>query len=153
MFIICDVDNCISDDHWRRKYIKWHQPRMRDRYHDYHSASMLDRAENLDILRHHRARNHKIIFLTAMPEEYEPLRTKWLKINNISYYFTIFRGNDCYLDSVELKRRMIWRLQELGLYAAECAAAYDDRRDVLAMYKGEFGLPAIHLQIHEQEKM
>lgn len=145
MIILCDVDNCISNDSWRRWLIRWTEPRGRERYHDYHRASPRDTPANLHALRHEAAR---VFLLTSMPAEYAPLREAWLHRVGVQYERVLYRTNH-HDTSVELKRAMVRQLREQGVPLEECIAAYDDRLDVVAMYLKE-GLPGCHLQIAEQ---
>lgn len=149
MIILCDIDNCISDDLWRHSLIDWAQPQGRDRYHSYHAASWRDKARNLSILRYPHA---AIFFLTAMPEEYRKLREGWLAWHGIHYERMLMRTGDHHLDSIALKRNMVRQLRSEGIPMGDVVAAYDDRRAVVDMYIAE-RLPGIHLQIHEQEHL
>lgn len=147
MIILCDVDNVISDDSWRVKFIKWHQPSHHERFHDYHMAACLDSAANLHLLAHDKAR---VFLLTAMPEQYAHVREPWLQQYRVPYERVLYRGRNDRRSSVELKRAMVRQLRDEGIPLWECVAAYDDRRAVVEMYKEE-SLPGIHIQINEQE--
>lgn len=148
--ILCDVDNCIADDHWRHRLIKWHQPPTDARYHDYHLASALDRAANLEKL---AQPNSTIIFLTAMPIAYAEVRAAWMRRYKIRHELILYRPNEDRRDSVELKRAMVRTLiLNFGLVLGEVRACYDDKLPVVEMYKEE-GLPGIHLQINNQDGM
>ncbi len=150
MIIVCDIDNCISDDLHRHNSIDWTKPQGRERYHDYHTQCIEDRPYNLDKLRYPEA---AIFFLTAMPQEYSELRQRWLNWHGIHYERILYRNDDHHLNSVEVKRRMVHKLLAEGIpLLTDCVAAYDDRRAVVEMYKSE-GLPGIHLQITEQEHL
>lgn len=147
MIILCDVDNVISDDNWRVPFIAWHRVGVHERFHDYHIASPLDAVVNLHLLTAGRPR---VYLLTAMPEEYAPLRERWLAQNRIRYERILYRANSDHRHSVDLKRAMVRQLRDEGVPLWECVAAYDDRRPVVEMFRQE-GLPGVHVQIHEQE--
>lgn len=147
MIILCDVDNCISNDTWRSKFINWHRVGHDERFHEYHMAASLDEARNLDLIRVPKAR---VFFLTAMPERYAHIREAWMRQYRIDYERILYRENGDHRHSVELKRSMVRRLREEGVPLWECIAAYDDRRAVVEMFKEE-SLPGKHIQIHDQE--
>lgn len=149
MIILCDIDNCISNDLWRHEFINWSLPQGRQRYHSYHSAAAFDTAHNLDKL---RVPGAEVIFLTAMPQEYAVIRENWLAENFIKYSRILYRQEDHHLNSIQLKRNMIHQLRKEGIKLDQCIAAYDDRRSVIQMFIEE-GLPGIHLQITEQEHL
>lgn len=154
MIIFCDVDNCIADDLWRQPLICWHLPQGHARYHLYHTASVLDRGgwDNISRLREHIIRGAQVYFLTAMPERYAPIRKAWLRKIGLRWTRILFRPNDCVEDSVRLKRRMVRQLRAEGVPFYEVAAAYDDRRAVVEMFREE-GLPGIHMEISPQEHL
>jgi len=149
MIILCDIDNCISDDTWRYPLINWVAPQGRERYHNYHRAASCDAAANLHVL---RVPDAKVYFLTGMPEAYAEIRVRWLLRHEVRFAGITFRANQCIENSVELKRLMLRGLRAAGVPLEDCVAAYDDRRAVVQMYCEE-GLPGVHLQIQEQEHM
>lgn len=146
MIILCDIDNCISDDSWRYPMIRHDLPNGRARYDAYHCAAGADSPANLDLVRVPWAR---VYFLTGMPEEYRHVRERWLWRHRIRYERILYRGTDHAIGSVELKRAMVRQLRAEGLPLEHCIAAYDDRPAVVAMYVEE-GLPGFHLQIRDQ---
>lgn len=146
MIILCDIDNCISEDLWRVSFIRWHLPDPDLRFRDYHQASPLDSAYNLELLRDRP--KARVFFLTAMPEEYGGLRERWLQQWHVPYERVLYRPRNNHLSSVELKRGMVRQLRDEGLPLWECIAAYDDRPEIVAMYQQE-GLPGVHVAIHD----
>lgn len=146
MIVLCDVDNCISEDLWRVPFIRWHLPDPNLRFRDYHLAAALDSAQNLDVLRQHW--NARVFFLTAMPEEYGGIRENWLQQNRINYERVLYRPRGNHQCSIELKRGMVRQLRDEGVPLWECRAAYDDRAEIVAMFQQE-GLPGVQLRIHD----
>jgi hypothetical protein len=138
--IVVDVDNCISHDEHRIGLILPEHPDPIERFHHYHMASIADRPANLEILIGQEA-----IALTAMPEMYSRIRIHWLKRHAPQVVGAVFRPNDNHEGSVALKRKMARALVEHGV---EVTAAFDDRADVVEMYRDEFGWSAFQLAAH-----
>jgi len=147
VIILCDIDNVISDDLWRTKFIARHRVGARAQFQEYHMAALLDSAANLHLVADWRA---KVYFLTSMPEEYAHLREAWLRQYRVRYERVLYRANYDHRPSPDVKRSMLKQLRVDGVPLREVVAAYDDREDVLAVYREE-GLPAIHIQIHQQD--
>lgn len=145
MIILCDVDNVISDDSWRVKFIAHHRVDARARYHEYHAAALLDAAANLELVKDQRA---TVFFLTAMPEEYAYLREAWLRNNRIRYERVLYRAANDRRPSPDVKRSMLKQLRVDGVPLREVVAAYDDQPAIVAMYNEE-GLPGKLVKIHD----
>jgi hypothetical protein len=61
----------------------------------------------------------------------------------------IMRNNDDHTPSVELKRRMLqWLPQHYGISHDGIVAAYDDRPDVVEMYK-QHGINGQLMSVHD----
>lgn len=145
-YVILDLDNCIADDAWRIPKINWQKSNPMERYHDYHSLSGFDRVGNVDLFEKHSA--EKIIIFTARPVLYSAVTQEWLRRSKIDYEYLVMRNNGDHRHSLELKRTMLgWLPHVYGVDLKEIAAAYDDRPDVVAMYKEE-GIPAFQREIH-----
>ena len=145
-FIIVDLDNCIADDAWRIPKINWSKPTPMARYHDYHSLSGFDEIGNLRIFDEH-ADCGPIIF-TARPALYQALTREWLARRGVFYERLLMRDNDDHRDSLELKRAMLLGLPEFyGIALEAIAAAYDDRQDIVEMYRS-YKITAHRLEIH-----
>lgn len=146
-FIIVDLDNCIADDAWRIPKINWSKPTPIARYHDYHSLSGFDAIGNLRIFDEHA--DCGLIIFTARPELYRALTHEWLTRRGVPYERLFMRGNEDHRDSIELKRTMVLNLPEFyyGIALEDIAAAYDDRQDVVDMYRS-YKITAHRLEIH-----
>lgn len=132
-YIILDLDNCIADDGWRISRINWQKTNPLERYHEYHSLSAFDRPGNTDLF---SEAHHDVIVFTARPVLYSAITHEWLERNGIRAKHVIMRNNDDQRSSVDLKRNMLHWLPELyGVPWGEIVAAFDDRPDVIAMYK------------------
>ncbi len=147
MFRILDLDNTICNDSHRINKIDWqHKDPMR-RYHRYHLLSAFDEPGNEDLF---RECEHGLIILTARPAHYAELTYEWLKRNGVNYKFILMRNNDDHTSSVQLKhKQMTWLLGMYDIHPCELADAYDDREDVVAMYRNDFSLNAHRRFIHE----
>lgn len=133
--VIFDLDGCISDDRWRRKYMPapedWNKPHAWD---DYNKKAMMD----VPINRNHvtsalRNPECKVLFFTARPERFRANTTQWLRYHFGPWMFNVFhRADDDFRPSPEVKRDM---LRSAGV-ECECTRilAYDDRTAVLDAY-------------------
>lgn len=145
-FIILDLDNTIADDEWRIPRIDWTEKDPFKRYHTYHSLSGFDEADNEELFVDPQ---HEIIILTARPVYYSSITMEWLKRKNIKPFALLMRNNDDHCTSVELKRKHISWLSRIHRIAAEqIHCAYDDRPDIVQMYK-DLGLKAEVRSIHQ----
>ncbi|NDE18484.1 hypothetical protein EBZ80_26615 [bacterium] len=144
--VILDLDNCIADDSWRIPNINWQKANPMERYHDYHSLSAWDRLCNARIA--HDTRYHHVIF-TARPVLYRAVTEEWLRRWGVFHEVLIMRNNEDHTPSVELKRRMLqWLPEHYGIELSNIEAAYDDRPDVVEMYKQQ-GINGQILSVHD----
>jgi len=143
--IICDIDNCISDDAWRAIFVNHDAATIDDIWRAYHMAAFMDTAENLDVVR-----GKSVCFITAMPEEYRSERERWLRdwLPEDCDWSLLMRPTGDHTPSVELKRRLLQYVTSVGEEVIEMC--YDDREDICAMYREE-GLPATRLFIKEHQ--
>lgn len=145
-YIIVDLDNCIANDAWRIPKINWQKSNPMDRYHEYHSLSGFDEVGNLDIFAEHP--DTATIVFTARPVLYHAVTEEWLRRKNIPYEFLVMRNNNDHKPSLELKRTMLnWLPHVYGVPLEDIVAAYDDRPDVVEMYKTH-GLKAYKRELH-----
>lgn len=132
--IILDLDNCIADDSWRIPKINWQIEDPFVRYHDYHCLSAFDVSGNHDL---YVGSPHEIIIFTARPIIYRPMTQEWLKRHGVSYSVLMMRDMEDHRHSVELKKMQLEVLIENSDLTIEAiAGAYDDRPEVISMYKG-----------------
>ena len=144
--VIVDLDNCIADDAWRIPRIDWQKKDPLERYHAYHSLSAFDEVANTDIF--DRA-GFEVIVFTARPVLYRPATEEWLRRNGVPFKHLIMRNNTDHRPSVELKRQMLFWLPELyGVQWKDIFAAYDDRPDVVDMFRRN-GVDAYVRSIHD----
>lgn len=142
--IILDLDNCIADDAWRIPRINWQKSVHTGRYDDYHSLSGFDEIGNTDLL----ATQNKIVIFTARPVAYHALTVEWLRRKGVDWKALIMRNNNDHRPSVDLKRQQLkWLIELYDVPKDSIVAAYDDREDVVAMYREE-GIAAHVRSIH-----
>ncbi len=141
---IFDLDNCLSDDSRRIELIQWDRP-IPERYALYHAACGLDKPGNLDVFL--EAENP--VFLTARPVSSRGVTLSWIDHNlGLRAPVLLMRNDNDARPSVEVKAAQLEVLfAEYGV--TDVAAAFDDREDIVAMYRSK-GVPAAVLSIHAQ---
>lgn len=129
--LIFDLDNCISHDEWRIKFIRWKEPTNWHRFDQYHRMSVGDAPGNLHLFKPHL---HNVFF-TARPEFYRAHTEHWFRKHNVQMAHLFMRENNDDRGSVEIKMDMLDRLLTSGIAALnQIACAYDDREDIIAAY-------------------
>jgi len=142
---IIDLDNCIADDAWRIPRIQWQHSDPDRRYHDYHLLAAFDSCANHDLFEG----NDNVVILTARPILFKAATEEWLRRNGVRYKHLIMRNNDDHSHSKDLKRAQLgWMRSHYGVPWSFIAAAYDDREDVVEMYR-ELGIPGHVRRIHD----
>jgi len=149
---IVDLDGCIADDRWRRKYIMPDVPDLDhiERFGKYHQSSILDFALNLnEITEPH------VVVLTGRPLLYHEITLMWLRENAyIEPLYMIMRNNNDHSPSPVLKKRMVHGLLDwnsYGIAREEIVSAIDDRAAIVDMYQRDFGINARVVRIGEEE--
>jgi len=151
---LIDIDNCISDDTWRRHLIL---PRPEDgsnppsRFHEYHCKAHWDAIRNKEHLRDDLAKDSHLIIVTARPIQYRPWLDIWLRKHALYPMHILMRNNHDCRPSVLVKRDMVSWLLDPNMYAVEkeqITEAIDDRLDIVEMYRS-LGIPAKLVKIGE----
>lgn len=144
--IILDLDNCIADDSWRIPRINWQTDNPLWRYHDYHSLSGFDTAHNHELYINTRC---DIVIFTARPIMYQAITQEWLKRHGVGHAMLMMRDMDDHCHSVELKEKQLHALfANTDVKAADIVGAFDDRPDVVQMYR-KYGIPADIRFVHD----
>jgi len=125
---IFDIDNCLSDDAWRMDLIKWDEPDLHKRFHDYHMEAIHDEPANKDRF---FEMDVPVVLVTAAPAEYEERRMAWFAEHFGTRPKIVSRPAWCTWTSPILKGSVTAMLRCNGY---DPIAAYDDRRDVCDMY-------------------
>lgn len=147
---ICDLDGTICDDRHRLHLIKRSGP---DRWDDYHAACMADRFMNAGCV----AAPQTILFFTARPEKYRAMTEAWLGFNGLCPRNLKMRGDHDHSPSDIIKERMLLefvRTLPLGLVTLRSilVTAYDDRDDVLAVYR-RYGIQTVKVTYEDEDQV
>ena len=147
MVKIIDLDNTISDDEWRLKYIK-DTDDMFIKYDWYHRLSSWDLPYHKAIFKPNR--DVPLYIFTSRPTAYCEQTARWLLRWGITYDAMLMRPDDNFESSPVLKARFLDRLFAME-YRTDPRdfTAYDDREDVIEMYKRK-GINAVLKQINKR---
>jgi hypothetical protein len=148
--VIFDLDGCTADDEWRKEYIQKDNPDLVAMYKNYHDRceqdSVLPAAKA--IIDACRADGHKICFFTGRPIEYKDATMRWLKkqfdFTEAEGYLLCMREANDHRPSVEVKADMVGMVRN-AFPTARILGAYDDREDIVQMYRSTFGMVAAEL--------
>ena len=145
--VIFDLDNTISDDSWRIPRIRWHETEPIARYHDYHLLAGFDAMANGHLIERHAGCD--FVFFTARPSAYEAITHEWLARQGFTPRAVLMRGKGDRRHSRELKFvQLMWLINMLEVPRERIAAAYDDRPDVVEMFRQQ-GIAAECCPIHD----
>jgi hypothetical protein len=152
--VIFDLDGCICNDVWRIGRIKIIEGQKV--YDEYHEGIGEDSRLSMgaEVLHNAIGRGEFPIFITARPIKYRKKTTDWLRHNlemaNPRDYWLFMRDNNDTRPSVEVKKSAIGVVMSESRNR-EIVAAYDDRPDVVSMYRS-LGIKAYVLDkngVHE----
>ena len=158
-FAIFDLDNCIADDAWRIPLVDWSAADSGKRYQAYHEACEGDKTGNRHILMDHINNGDHLFFLTGRPNAVRQKTVAWLQkrltealdsgiITRIPTWGLLMRNDGDERRTVDIKRSQLQSLAgDWGQALSDCTGAYDDREDIVEMYK-HAGLPAKVVCIH-----
>jgi hypothetical protein len=144
---VVDLDNCISDDLWRHKFMELHLPMPNDRYAKYHEQCHFDTFLNRQAMRDLSWR-YKIIIITSRPEAVRMQTEGWLRKWNIDTSLVLMRPDDNHEGSVDLKRKLLRSIPD----TFQVQHAIDDRVDILDMYADEGICRVQRVFIHTTEQ-
>mgnify|MGYP003339299412 CR=1 FL=1 len=126
--IIVDLDGTIAEDRWRRHYVREDIVDFFTRFHAYHSLSGFDQLVNQQLLLPY----HNIVICTSRPEHYRTLTEEWLRQKGVRWTQLLMRPKCNHQPSAVLKQQHLQQLLRQGLHIVCC---YDDRPDIIKMYK------------------
>ena len=153
-YVIFDLDNCLADDRARIPLIKWQESHPDKRYADYHRNVSNDPVGNLEVFESAVLCGWAPIFMTARPHtvgasDVRGQTLEWLERNlRVHNPILMMRNNGDNRPSAELKREQLTHLSTWDVNLTEIACAYDDRLDVVEMYRAK-GIEAHVLAIHD----
>jgi len=140
--IILDIDNCVSGDGDRIRFIRKGEADPDKKYHDYHSLALMDKPGNAQLFRRHlwseelRSKSPIIVFSTARPEAWRTMTKAWLGMHKIEYNRLYMRPEGMHESAVYVKRHLLKQiLTDFRVSTKNIVGAYDDRQDIIAMYK------------------
>lgn len=149
--IVCDLDNCLSDDGWRRGFINELLP-IEERYEAYHDVAHEDEPNKqlCEFLHFWLSfAGNKLIFVTARPERIRLETRRWLDGLGLHNASLFMRKDDEHATSPQLKAKILQELlviKEIGSNS-DIATIIDDRRDVLETLSSLMGVPTFHFAI------
>ena len=152
-YVIFDLDNCLADDRARIPLINWSEKHPDKRYAEYHRDVSNDPVGNYDTFVA-AALVEKPIFMTARPHSVGRSNVRmqtllWIKDHlGVEDPILLMRNVGDHRPSVDLKRSQLSHLADWGVGLTDITCAYDDREDIVAMYR-EHGIPAQVLAIHD----
>lgn len=152
MYRILDLDNCIADDEWRLHLINADEPDLMKRYHQYQMNSIHDRLHNEHLFKD-TASDEEVIIFTSRFVCYRDMAKRWLKQHDVRHDRLLMRPMGCFLNSFELKAKQLVVLQfgHSMMYPPNITAAFDDRTDVVEMYKAAGIANAQRVFINDRE--
>lgn len=140
---IFDIDNCIAADAWRANLIDFNNPDIDARYHAYHLKLSEDKFENQAVFYHWASSADLVAFITSRPERYRKETQAWLNKNidglvHAAQFVMLMRADNDKRRSVEVKADLLRVLRhkfpEFN-FPTDVIAAFDDRKDVIDMYR------------------
>lgn len=155
-YILLDLDNCVSDDNWRLDTINPMGLNSFDKYHKYHMLAPFDRCGNRHLFMGEGyqgplGNKEQIVVITGRPLIYHVPTAMWLNVHEIPATHLLMRPED--LEGVSapaLKIELLTRFLSLtGETFESVKIAYDDRQDVIDMYR-TFGIKAERVFINDQ---
>lgn len=153
-YVIFDLDNCLADDRARIPLIKWEEKHPDKRYADYHRNVSDDPVGNKDTFDAAMLCGWAPIFMTARPHtvgisDVRGQTLEWIERNlGVHDPILMMRNRGDNRPSVELKREQLTHLLNWDVKLADIVSAYDDRADVVQMYR-EHGIIAHVMAIHD----
>lgn len=145
-FVIWDLDNCLSDDGWRIRFIDWHKP-VETRWTNYHRMCFRDAPGNHAEFFEAVKLGLAPMFITGRPESARALTMAWLSHHfDIRSPMLLMRGNEDHRPSVDVKLELL--TGALQRAKGRPRLAYDDKPDIVQMYRDVFDIDAQVLRIH-----
>lgn len=133
--VMFDLDGCVADDRWRHNRLP-HNGGSWDAYHDGCDQDVV-LGHGGAILRSHLESGHTIIFTTGRPFSVSEKSAEWIEANfgiKKADLAMLMRPVDDHTRAVDLKAKFAdFVLQQKH----DIVAAYDDREDVVEMYRSK----------------
>jgi hypothetical protein len=151
--VMFDLDGCVSNDSWRRGRIPEGASKFED-YQHYHDGCgddpLIDHGARL--LEKHIVDGDFITFTTARPFNVAEKTAKWIsnhfKIAPVHDFMILMRQDNDGRSAVDIKREFVNHMRAFERETGKkVIAAYDDRIDIIDMYR-EAGLNAAIVNEH-----
>ena len=135
---VFDLDGTLRDDSHRYDYVADDHIKNYDRYN---ALGVLDKKLDVPCRFYEHFHEHAFFaIVTASPRKREGLVHMWREAAGLSKpLFYLARPEGCELSSPEFKRQA---LRAITVSGWKVELAFDDRRDVIGMYREE-GIPAV----------
>lgn len=147
--VLWDLDNCLSDDSWRLRFIDWHEDNPGERYAKYHALILGDEPGNLDVWERWLALNTEPVFVTGRPDTARYSTLHWIASHlGIQRPRLLMRNRNDHRPGERVKRDLL--LNEPDLRTPRVVAAYDDHPPIVEMYRRDFGISSHLLSIHSR---
>ncbi len=130
---IFDIDGTLSNCSARLCHILDGQPD----WDAFHAECHLDNANQpvVDVLRHlYHEGGWTIVLCTGRPWRYSEKTRRWMEVKGIPYHNLMMREDDDKQSDVDLKRRMLKGLRDLG---HDVKMVFEDRQRVVDMWREE----------------
>lgn len=132
--IILDLDGCIADDRHRQHLIKGNS------WETYHQECHKDKLINAGCIELCRALEIIPTIVTGRPRSVRSQTMTWLwDVAGLPEYVLLMRSDGDTSSAPDLKRKLI-----TGISSPNVICAFDDRPDVLGMYR-EYNIPTIRV--------
>lgn len=138
--IILDLDGTIADDRHRLYLITGTKPN----YSEYHAACEHDPVMNRGLITLVSKKDYSLLFITSRPEKYREQTWKWLL--DAGFDTVLFDSDLLMRPDGDLRPSPVLKLallEKSGVDPHEIVCAFDDRADVLQMYRDRLGIPTV----------
>lgn len=153
--VIFDLDNCLADDQHREKLIDRTKSDPVDVFQEYHAACADDPLGNGAFFEAWKVEADLVAFFTSRPEWCRVATQQWIDRNLAQTNQTLLmRGDEDRRRSAEVKadqlKELLVRFPAID-FPAGIIAAFDDREDILEVYRAAGIANVQRLYIHNGE--
>ena len=140
--IICDLDNCIADDSWRKRCLPYDFSKNQNQadFDDYNNNAKFDCACNLWIFEKYKPAEYDFAFFTSRPDKFYLETFAWIKVRlGFTPTWLFMRPQKFNLNEVRLKR--MWARQFCEVFGKDkIIKLFDDNQKVCNVYAEIFGV-------------
>lgn len=143
--IICDLDNCVSDDSWRERCLPYNFAKNENEadFDAYNANAKFDRPCNLWIFEQFKPTDFDYAFFTSRPEKFYQSTLAWIKVHlGFSPTWLFMRPKHFNLKEAKLKK--MWALQFAEVFGKDkIERLFDDNPKVCDCYVEIFGVEKV----------